>query len=220
MPTKKTPVKRDEIIKAALKLFSEIGYENTTVRQIVAEANTSMGNLYFHFQTKQSILEFLCSDFVGGLRKQIQKIHDMNFSPEVGFALDFRIGYLATLEDKTFSKIFAIARNTPKIHQHSLENKRIRLETFFGNNIPAKELDIIAIAIQGIADAIFEQKHNRSLKVDSDKLSNTIVDYSLRLLGYSQFRIQEIIAEVNQYIKENDFTPKEFFSFPEIIDTN
>jgi len=217
MPKKKIQVKRDDIIKAALKLFSDVGYEKTTVRQIVSQANTSMGNLYFHFPNKQSILEYLCSDFVDCLRKQIQKIHDMNFSPEVGFALDFRIGYLATLEDDTFSKIFAMARNTSEIHQRSLENKRIRLKTFFGDKIPVEELEIIAIAIQGIADAIFEQKHNNSLKTNSDKLSDIIVDYSLRLLGYSQFRIQEIIAEVNRYIAENNITPKDFFSFPELI---
>ena len=78
----------------------------------------------------------------------------------------------------------------------------------------------MATAIQGIADAIFVQKRNKLLKTSSDKLSNTIIDYSLRLLGYSQFRIQEIIDEVNQYIRENDITPKEFFSFPEFTDNN
>ena len=217
MPPKKQKIKRDDIIKAALKLFSEVGYNKTSVREIVKEANTSMGNLYFHFPNKQSILEYLCSDFVDVLRKQIKKIHDISVSPEVGFALDFKIGYLATLEDKTFSKIFAMARKTPEIHQHSLENKRIRLQTFFGDRISEDELEIMATAIQGIADSIFEQKRNKLIKTSSEKLSNTIIDYSLRLLGYSQFRIQEIIEEVNQYISENNITPKEFFSFPEFV---
>ena len=213
---RRTKIKRDDIVKAALKLFGEVGYNKTSVRQIVAEANTSMGNLYFHFPNKQSILEYLCSDFVNTLRKQIKKIHTISISPEVGFALDFKIGYLATLEDETFSKIFAMARKTPEIHRHSLENKQIRLKTFFGNRISSEELETMAAAIQGIADAIFEQKHNRSIKTNSDKLSNTIIDYSLRLLGYSQFRIQEIIEEVNQYIKDNKITPQDFFSLPEV----
>lgn len=217
---RKNKVKRYDIIRAALKLFSEKGYEHTTVRDIVSEANTSMGNLYFHFANKQSILEYLCSNFVDGLREQILKIHDMNFSPEVGFALDFKIGYLATLEDETFSRIFTMARNTPEIHQHSLENKRIRLQTFFSDRIPETELDIMAVAIQGIADAIFEQKCNNILDARADQLSNTIIDYSLRLLGYSQFRIQEIIEEANQYIREHNITPTDFFTFPEMEKRN
>jgi len=216
MAGKKLNIKRDDIIKAALKLFSEHGYNKTSVRQIVKEANTSMGNLYFHFPNKQSILEYLCSDFVEVLRKQIKKIRDISVSPEVGFALDFKIGYLATLEDKTFSKIFAMARKTPEIHQHSLENKRIRLQTFFGDRISEDELETMAVAIQGIADSIFEQKRRKQLKTSAEKLSNTIIDYSLRLLGYSQFRIQEVIKEVSHYIHENKITPQEFFSLPEI----
>ena len=217
MARKKLTIKRDDIVKAALRLFSEHGYNKTSVRQIVKEANTSMGNLYFHFPNKQSILEYLCSDFVSILRKQIKKIHSISVSPEVGFALDFKIGYLATLEDETFSKIFAMARKTPEIHQHSLENKRIRLQTFFGEHISEEELLTLAVAIQGIADSIFEQKRRKQLKTSADKLSNTIIDYSLRLLGYSPFRIQEIIEEVNQYILENKITPQKFFSLPEII---
>lgn len=215
MAVKKVKIKRDEIVKAALKLFSEHGYNKTSVRQIVKAANTSMGNLYFHFPNKQSILEYLCSDFVNVLRRQIKNIHDVSVSPEVGFALDFKIGYLATLEDDTFSKIFAMARKTPEIHQHSLENKRIRLHTFFGDRISEEELETMAVAIQGIADSIFEQKRRKHLKTSSEKLSNTIIDYSLRLLGYSQFRIQEIIDEVSQYINENNITPQKFFSLPE-----
>ena len=108
-----------------------------------------------------------------------------------------------------------MARKTPEIHQHSLENKRIRLHTFFGDRISEEELETMAVAIQGIADSIFEQKRRKHLKTSSEKLSNTIIDYSLRLLGYSQFRIQEIIDEVNQYINENKITPQKFFSLPE-----
>lgn len=210
-----TNTKREAILKAAFKLFTEIGYEKTSVRHIVEEARTSMGNLYFHFPNKLSILEYICAEFVDELRNQIHKIHDLELSPEVGFALDFRLGYLATLEDAKFSQIFSIARNRPEIHKHSLENKKIRLTRFFGDRIAAEDLDFMSIAIQGIADAIFEQKRSGRLKVSSDQLSNTIIDYSLRLLGYSTSRISEVIREVNVYIEENQITSAHFFSFPE-----
>jgi len=213
--TKDTQTKREAIIRAAFKLFTEKGYENTSVRQIVDEANTSMGNLYFHFPDKLSILKYICDEFVGVLRKQIDRIHEMNFSPEVGFALDFRIGYLATLEDPTFSHIFTIARSTPEIHQHSLENKKIRLATFFGDRIPSEELDSLAIAMQGIADSFFEQKRNGLLDVSSQKISNTIIEYTLRLLGFEHDRINEVIREVEKYIEKEHITSAEYFNFPE-----
>jgi len=214
MAVKDNYTKREDILKAAFRLFTEKGYEKTSVRQIVEEAKTSMGNLYFHFPNKQSILEYICSEFVDELREQIHKVHELNFNPEVGFALDFKIGYLATLEDAKFSRIFAIARNTPDIHKHSLENKKIRLQNFFGDRIEPAELDFMAIAIQGIADAIFEQKRTGILEINSDKLSNTIIDYSLRLLGFDRARIQEVITEVDKYIDEEHITSAEYFNFP------
>jgi AcrR family transcriptional regulator len=188
--------KKEDILKAAFRLFTENGYEKTSVRQLVDEANTSMGNLYYHFPNKRSILKYICSKFVDKLRDQIHNIHEMNFNPELGFALDFRIGYLATLEDPTFSQIFTIARNIPDIQNHS------------------DELDYMAIAIQGIADAIFEQKRTGMLKVGSEKLSTTIIEYSLRLLGFDCGRIKEIIKEADKYIKEKHITPADYFNFP------
>lgn len=213
--TMNTRTKKEAITRAAFKLFTENGYENTSVRQIVDEANTSMGNLYFHYPDKLSILKYICYEFVEALRSHIAKVHDMNFSPEVGFALDFRIGYLATLEDPTFSQIFTIARSTPEIHKHSLENKKIRLTTFFDEQISPEELNSLAIAIQGIADSFFEQKRNGLLNLRSKKISNTIIEYSLRLLGFERDQIDQVVEEVDKYIEEKHITPSEYFNFPE-----
>jgi AcrR family transcriptional regulator len=203
--------KRDVILRVAKKLFAEKGYEKTSVRQIVDAANTSMGNLYFHFPNKLSILKIICEEFVNILRDQIYKIHDKQFRPEVGFALDFRIGYITTLEHPKTSKFWVAAQNIPEIHKYSLENKRIRLKTFFGDRISNEEIHYLAIAVQGIADAIFEQKRQGNITENSSKLSNTIIDYSLRLLGYSPSEISNVIIEVDAYIKKHNITIDKYF---------
>ncbi len=203
--------KRDEILRAAKKLFTELGYEQTSVRKIVEEANTSMGNLYFHFPNKLCILKVLSKEFITILRNQITQIHSLNFSPEVGFALDFRIGYITTLEDSKLSKLWLVVRTIPEIHKYSLENKRIRLKTFFGKQIPDRELGSLAIAIQAIADSFFEQKREGNLSDNAETLSNTIIDYSLRLLGYSPEKIFEVIKEVEDYINKHNITTADYF---------
>ena len=110
--------KRDLILRVARNLFAEQGYENTSVRQIVEMAHTSMGNLYFHFPNKMDILKIICQDFVYILRQQIYRIREMPIRPEVGFALDFRIGYITTLEHPKTSKFWVATRNIPEIHQY------------------------------------------------------------------------------------------------------
>jgi AcrR family transcriptional regulator len=205
--------KREIILQTAKKLFAKEGYDNTSVRQIVQSANTSMGNLYFHFPNKQSILKVICKEYVNILRNQIERIHNLSFRPEVGFALDFRIGYITTLEHPKTSQVFSAAQNISEIHEYSLENKRLRLKTFFGEEISAAEIYYLAIAIQGIADGIFDQKREGKLDERSSVLSNTIIDYSLRLIGYSKPEISKTIEEVDEYIKKHRITIDKYFNF-------
>jgi AcrR family transcriptional regulator len=205
--------KREIILQTAKKLFAKQGYDNTSVREIVQSANTSMGNLYFHFPNKQSILKVICKEYVNILRKQIQRVSELSFRPEVGFALDFRIGYITTLEHPKTSQVFSAAQNIPEIHEYSLENKRLRLKTFFNSKISPKENNYLAIAIQGIADGIFDQKREGKLNERSSVLSNTIIDFSLRLIGYSKPEISKTIEEVNDYIKKNRITIDKYFNF-------
>lgn len=208
---KRNQDKCENIIKAAKKLFSEQGYEKTSVRQIVEEAKTSMGNLYFHFPNKLSILKTICKNYINILRKQIYQIHDLSFCSEVGFALDLKIGYINTLENPKLFPLWLVIRKIPEIHKYSLENKKIRLQIFFGDKIPADELDSLAMAIQGIADSFYEQKGESRLDEATVKPGYMIIDYALRLLGYSPSRIREVIDEVERYIKDNNITTADYF---------
>ena len=205
--------KREDILFAAKKLFLENGYDNTNVRQIVQEANTSMGNLYFHFTNKQNILKVISKEYISILHNQIYKIHELGFSPEIGFAIDFRIGFITTMEDPKLSQLWCIVQNTPEIHKYSFENKKIRLQTFFGDRINEEELEFLAIAIQGIADAMFQKKRNEQVIENPATLSNTIIDYSLRLLGYSYKKIQTAICEAERFIKEERIIRDDYFNF-------
>ena len=208
---KRNQAKCENILKTAKKLFSEQGYEKTSVRQIVEEANTSMGNLYFHFPNKLSILKTICKSYINILRKQIAQIHSLSFCPEVGFALDLKIGYINTLENPKLFPLWLVTRKIPEIHKYSLENKKIRLKTFFEDQIPPDKLDSLAMAIQGIADSFYEQKGTSGLSQESIQPGYQIIDYSLRLLGYSQQRIQEVIQEVEIYIQEHHITVADYF---------
>ena len=54
---------REQILEAALKLFSSQGYRATSVRDIAAAAMTSTGNVYHHFSEKESIFRTLLDQY-------------------------------------------------------------------------------------------------------------------------------------------------------------
>jgi hypothetical protein len=105
-----------------------------------------------------------------------------------------------------------VIRRVPGIHKYSLENKKIRLRTFFADKFSEEELDIIAIAVQGIVDSFYEQKGEGRFNGNTVKVSNLIVDCTLRLLGCSSQRIKQVIDEVEKYIKKKYYNSRIFYN--------
>ncbi len=54
---KKPDERKDELLEIAIKIFMEKGYENTSIKDIYAEANGSIGMFYHHFGSKEEIFE-------------------------------------------------------------------------------------------------------------------------------------------------------------------
>jgi AcrR family transcriptional regulator len=54
---------RDQILEAALDLFSHHGYGATSVRDIAARAGASTGNVYHHFPDKETIFRTLLDQY-------------------------------------------------------------------------------------------------------------------------------------------------------------
>ncbi|CAJ1001610.1 MULTISPECIES: TetR/AcrR family transcriptional regulator [Bacillales] len=47
---------RDKIFNAAIKLFKQYGFENTTIDMISEEADVARGTIFLHFTSKEAIL--------------------------------------------------------------------------------------------------------------------------------------------------------------------
>lgn len=57
-------LKQRQVLLSSLKLFSEIGFENTTASLISKEAGVSEGTVFSYFKTKEGILEAFLSIFL------------------------------------------------------------------------------------------------------------------------------------------------------------
>lgn len=74
MPNKKktqvtaaAPLRRDEILATAAEVFAAQGYNATTVRRIADEAGMLAGSLYYHFDSKESMVDEILSAFLDEL---------------------------------------------------------------------------------------------------------------------------------------------------------
>ncbi len=70
------------IIKAALELFSEKGFENTTTDEIADAARLSKGLLYFYFDSKEDIFVSVLRDGMSKLSERLRKNINPDDTPE------------------------------------------------------------------------------------------------------------------------------------------
>jgi AcrR family transcriptional regulator len=63
--------RRGEIVRAAVKLFSERGYYSTTIQQIAREAGISVGLVYQYFREKDDLLFLSLKDVLETYEREI-----------------------------------------------------------------------------------------------------------------------------------------------------
>lgn len=60
------------IFNTAIKMFSEKGYDNTSVEEITAIAGVAKGSLYYHFSKKEDIFDMLLKEGFELLKNNIE----------------------------------------------------------------------------------------------------------------------------------------------------
>ncbi|MFE9254567.1 TetR/AcrR family transcriptional regulator [Streptomyces sp. NPDC006879] len=66
-PVNSAPERRGELLNIAAEVFAAQGYNATTVRKIADAAGMLAGSLYYHFDSKESMLDQILSTFLDEL---------------------------------------------------------------------------------------------------------------------------------------------------------
>lgn len=73
--------KQMEILHAAEKLFSEHGFDGTSVRDIAKEANINIAMISYYFGSKEKLLEALIINRIADMRLQMENLYRENLTP-------------------------------------------------------------------------------------------------------------------------------------------
>jgi AcrR family transcriptional regulator len=66
--------RRQRLLDAALHLFAEVGFHDTSVDEVVAQARTSKSAFYEHFESKEDCFRVLLDQEGGALIATVQKV--------------------------------------------------------------------------------------------------------------------------------------------------
>lgn len=66
-----SPTTREQIVEAADRLFYEHGYARTSFADIAGAVQISRGNFYYHFKTKDEILDAVIALRLANTRRML-----------------------------------------------------------------------------------------------------------------------------------------------------
>jgi len=150
--TKETNSKREDIIQAALQLFIQQGYEQTTITQIMKAANVSKGGMYHHFESKEEILDVVIHHLID----EDMKRYSAMIANEEMTAIE-KFNALFTLNDNRPQHVVEAMEYTIR-HPNSLFDYRTR-ELSKERSIPC----LVEIIQQGIDEGLFQTEYPMEL---------------------------------------------------------
>ena len=71
---KEAEVRKEEILDAAEKLFAAKGFDNTSTGDILDAVGIARGTLYYHFKSKEDILDGVIQRITGQLMDNAHRI--------------------------------------------------------------------------------------------------------------------------------------------------
>ena len=95
--------KRDLFIISALSVFEEKGFNNTRIKDITKRANTSVGNFYNYFNSKEDVIEVLISGLAELMISKFRELFtyfEQNRIPTISAVKNLFRGYAKMFREK------------------------------------------------------------------------------------------------------------------------
>jgi len=114
-------VRREQILTAAMRLFSARGYENTAVDEIAREAGLSKGSIYWYFKSKLDILFSITDRVVSEGQERLVDLADLGrMGPEALYKSHRELSLLdhgGPERAEVYSQLTALAAQYPEIRE-------------------------------------------------------------------------------------------------------
>ena len=125
-----------KILTACVRLFLEQGYKNTSVSQIVDEADVARGSYLNLFPTKDKILLDLVETMFSGQFSVARGIADQNLPPVFAYAVETSIQLTLTELNENLREIYIEAYSVPDTAEYIYLHTTAELKQIFGANFP------------------------------------------------------------------------------------
>lgn len=146
MVTDKTDKKKEAILDAAEKLFSQLGYDGASTRSIAAEAGVNMAMLSYYFGSKEGVFKTVLERRLSVFRQTLEELNDQDISSwdKLERCIDMYTDRI--MGDNCFSQL---------IHRELTLHLRTEMTDFIIDSLLRNANEVKRIIIEGIQNGTF-----------------------------------------------------------------
>jgi len=193
-------VMRARLLAAARALFATQGYAATTTRQVVHEAGTSMGNLYFYFPDKEALLRALVEEATADVARAIDAAIARVPPGAAQLAVAVATSVTALTAHADLARLVFVEAAHVGLRPVVMAQFAARVRAFLAahptllRGVPA---DLVAAAWQGAIFAVLEEALAQGTPPDAVALGRFLARWNLQALGLPPPLVEEALRALD-----------------------
>lgn len=188
-------VRRQQIIKGAIKLFKEKGFHRATTRELAKAAGFSIGTLYEYIRTKEDVLYLVCDSIYEKVMDQVSSLSiNAGTIKELQEAIQQYYSLIHNMADE-FTIMYQETKSLSKDAMHYVLNKELKMVALFEqilkNCVQSGEIKLLDQEIYLTANYIVIQGQAWAFRKWALQKQFTIDDYI-------QYQVKTILFGIKQ----------------------
>ncbi|WP_207767811.1 TetR/AcrR family transcriptional regulator [Heyndrickxia camelliae] len=210
--------KRKELIKTAIKLFAEKGFQSTSVQDIVSNYGISKGAFYNYFSSKEELLVDIFRYYHDKLNKKISEIDALNIDPKEKIRKRIQLQFQYFMKHRDFIVMYFREQNQSvneelqkliKAHTvNMLEKEETLLLACYGESIQSSVNDLVLICF-GIRNAYMKITVFDGIELEPEQISYYLLE-----------RIDDVVEGIKRSKLEPLLTKAQFKEYMNGLLTN
>lgn len=191
------------LLESALRLFSEKGYEGTSIREIIEGAGVTRPVLYYYFENKEDLFRRLVEKKFAEFTRQIEEIRDSIPGCRERLAAMIQKEFAFAEKNPEAVRLilqvfFSLPQQGPPLDKSRLGHTRFRLiEEIMRDGLERKELSggdaqSLALVFMGVMDMHIMAKSNRPGTQLTQEQAQGLVELFLHGAQYREIPLTQL----------------------------
>jgi AcrR family transcriptional regulator len=185
--------RREQLIRAAIKVFGEKGFHQTTVRDIGRAARLTQGTIYNYVRSKEDILFLVCDRVVTEYQDSVRRALSGTGDASERLAEALR-GVVKVMIERQ-STILLLYHESHNLDRRALRVilarvgefianfERLLTEAHRGRRMPSRDFRLLANIVTYLPTIVALRRWALPQRLSREKLTNELVEFMLRGLG-------------------------------------